>query len=187
MKPTILVDCDDVLVDLCTAWLNKLNEIYGTNYKASDAPDWDMTGMFDGINREDLFKPLHKAEIWHKVKPIDDSITYLRALYNEGYEIYVVTATDYRNVKFKVGNTIAKYFPFIDEKHTIICHNKQLVGDNNCILVDDYINNLIGGKYKKILFDRPHNKSVSIENTDIKKVYNWQECYELIHRITEEL
>jgi len=185
MKPIILVDCDDVLIDLVGEWITKLNDIYGTHYTAEDVPDWNMTGLFPDVNKEDLLKPLHKAEIWRKVSPIYDSVVYLKALISEGYEVYIVTATDYRNVKFKIESVISKYYPFIDTNHVIICYKKQLIGDENCVLIDDYENNLIGGKYKKVLFDRPHNRSVDTANTDIKRVYGWEQCYDYIHSLGE--
>ena len=43
---TILVDMDDTLEDLCTHWVQYLNEKYGTVVTTDDIKDWHIAKCF---------------------------------------------------------------------------------------------------------------------------------------------
>ena len=67
-------------------------------------------------------------------------------------------------------------FPFLNKEQIIRENNKQTVfGD---VLIDDGVHNLIGGKYRKFLFNQPSNAEFREENYDITRVYSWKEIYE---------
>lgn len=99
-------------------------------------------------------------------------------MYDEKNTIKIVTASHHRTVHAKCDYCILKYFDFLDWNDIIICSNKQLIKGN--ILIDDNINNLIGGEYKPILFTAPHNKNIGNELLNIPRVDNWKDCYDLI-------
>ncbi|MBR4813702.1 MAG: hypothetical protein IKZ69_07320 [Lachnospiraceae bacterium] len=42
-------------------------------------------------------------------------------------------------------------------------------------MIDDGIHNLIGGSYRKILFDAPYNRDFDEKALGIVRVKNWQE------------
>ena len=69
-------------------------------------------------------------------------------------------------------------FPFLSKEQIIRENNKQKIfGD---ILIDDGVHNLIGGRYKKFLFNRPNNSEFNEKEYDITRVYSWKEVYERI-------
>jgi len=182
----ILVDCDDVLIDLCSEWIKDLNKKYKTHYTRFDIPDWNLTGMFNA-EKDELLKPLTKKGIWKRCKPIEGAATYLKKLFDEGNEIYIVTATDYRNFAYKIEHCLLHYFPFIPTDNIIRCHHKSMIEAD--FLIDDNINNLLSDKYNGILFSRPHNDCVTedaIAQHHITKVVSWEECYNEIHRRTQK-
>ena len=48
------------------------------------------------------------------------------------------------------------------------------------IMIDDGPHNLINGDYLRVLFDAPHNRTFPAEDNQMKRVYNWEQVYNLI-------
>jgi len=179
MSKVILVDCDNVLLNLNAAWIKELNRIYHTDYLPTDVNSWDFSNLFPGYTMKDLLETLYSDDnVWRTIEPIVDANYYLRWLQDLGNIIYIVTATDYRNIQMKIDFGIHKYFPFIKDEQIITCHNKQLLQAD--YLIDDNVDNLIGGGYKKLLFTQPHNSGLDLSDPkykDIIRCNNWEDCY----------
>lgn len=178
----ILVDMDNVLVHLTSAWVKYLNKMHGTTVRVEDIKDWEIAKFFPSLTEEEVLEPLAIDSFWKTVDVDVKSLLYMRKLFEDGHDLYIVTATDYRNIKAKVEYIIKHYFPYIDNKHLIIAHNKQMIkGD---VLIDDYIENLLGGDYRGILFNASHNKQLDIKKfAHIQRAVDWQEVYELIQQM----
>lgn len=181
-RKILLVDLDDTLEDFCPAWINKLNEKYGGNYSLDDVKDWEISNIYPNLTKEEKLSVLYEPGFWDTVKPKEGAQHYLKLLQDERYDIFIVTATDYRTVKEKVEKVIDKYFPFINHDHIVISFHKYLL--NGDVLIDDNVNNLKDGNYIKILFTAPHNKSYEAvwPYTYIYRVNSWEECYQLIKK-----
>lgn len=123
-KLTILFDADDVAENLCDCWIEMLNERYGTSVTLKDVQNWDMTKAFPTLTKEQVFDVLHTDEIWKRITPLPGAVEVLQKLHNEGHELYMVTASDYRTCKPKVDRLL-ELFPFLDWKHIIVTNNKQ--------------------------------------------------------------
>lgn len=182
-KKVILVDMDDTIEDFSSVWIESLNKIYGGNYSTDDIHDWEISNIYPNLTKQEKLEPLHKSGFWKKVKPLPGAVEYLKKLQDEGFDVFIVTATDYRTVKAKVEHVLNRYFPFIDSRHFITTHYKSLLKAD--ILVDDHIQNLVYGDYEKILFTANHNKDFDdvFPRTNIYRVDNWEECYIMIHRV----
>lgn len=181
---TILVDMDDTIEYLTTAWVNYLNRIYGTSVTRDDLTEWDVTKAFPGYTREQVYAPLLDDNLWKDVRPIENAAENLQKLISDGHKVYIVTATHYQTLRAKMDEVLFKYFPFISWSNVIITSNKQLVrGD---IMIDDGPHNLVGGDYIKILMEAPHNKSFDEKPHGIYRVKNWNEAYELVCRLTKK-
>lgn len=182
----LLVDCDDVLEDLCTPWVNELNKIAHTSYTVDDIQDWSLGKLFTTISESQLFGVLTEEDFWKQVKPKPGAIPYLRSLKAEGYNIYVATATHPKNFAYKIEHVLKKYFSFIPEENIIAIQKKQLlIGD---FLVDDNVNNLYNGNYKKILFTAPHNRNYKEvwPYSDIYRADTWEDVYNWIHKLEDK-
>lgn len=176
-KPILLFDADDVLENLLECWVAVLNSRYGTSVTASEITTWDVSIAFPDLTWNQVYEPLIGDEIWNALSPKPGSQRILKQLQYEGFEIYIVTATDYRNCKVKFDK-LKEMFPFLDVRNFIVAHNKQMVyGD---ILVDDNPKNLIGGHYYGILYDAPHNRNFDCEQAGITRVHNFDEVYAAI-------
>lgn len=146
----ILFDADDVAETLLEGWVKTLNERYGTTTSVEDVTDWDVSKAFPTLTKQQIYGVLQEDEVWAKLTPMPGAQEYLKRLHDEGHELYMVTATDYRTCRVKIER-ILELFPFLDANHIIIAHNKQMVmGD---VLIDDGPHNLVNGPYFRILFD----------------------------------
>lgn len=185
----ILVDMDDVLECLIEAWVARLNEKYNRNVSPENVVEWDVCVYFPGLTKEQVHSPLFEDDFWKSVKPKDGAMEYVSKLHSEGFSIYIVTSSHYSTVSNKFRDALFPYFPFIDYNHIIVCNAKQLVRGN--VLIDDGVHNLLDSDtlkatYSKILFSANHNKYFDCDKTDIYRVNNWNEAYEIVERLYED-
>ena len=186
----ILVDMDDVLENLQEAWIKRLNEKFNENIDVNHVLDWNVCLFYPKLTKEEVFSPLFEDDFWRNVKPKVDAIIYLRKLYEEDFQIFVVTSSHYLTLKNKLEQALWPYFPFIDENHLIICSHKQLIKGH--VLVDDGTHNLIDSNiakadYTKILFTANPNKKFNAIKNNMYRVSNWEEVYSIIEGLFEEI
>lgn len=180
---TILFDADDVSENLLGSWINLLNERYGTSATPEDVKDWDITLAFPTLTKQQIYSALHEEDLWRGLEPMPGSQRILQKWHDKGHNLYMVTASDYRTCKVKVER-ILEMFPFLDWEHIIFATNKQMVcGD---ILIDDGVHNLIGGNYYKIMFNRPHNRRLDVEEYGIHRAETWDEVDALVEQYEKE-
>lgn len=180
----VLVDMDDVLEHLVVGWCEYLNSHYGTNVKMEDINDWNIKLAFPTLTREQIFSAEYDDSLWDLTPPVEGADEALRKILADGHEVYVTTATVYQSLKAKMEKILFKYYPYIDWSHVIITENKHLVkGD---VLIDDGPHNLMGGSYRKILMDRPWNRSFDEKAYGCVRVHNWEEAYAEVCRIAKE-
>ena len=179
----ILVDMDDVLEQLVEAIVKYNNSRYGTDVSSYDVVEWNLAKAFPTLTREMVYSPEYDEEFWTSVEPMPDADRVLRKLIDEGHEIYVVTASMYQTIKQKMDDLLFRWFPFLDWDHVIVTANKQMI--NGDVLIDDGPHNLTGGSYRKILFDRPHNRGFDEKSVGAVRVYDWDGVYEQIRLMAE--
>lgn len=186
---TILVDMDDTIEDLLSAWVAYLNEKHGTSIQKDDVAQWDISKSFPMLNREQVYEPLYLDSFWLSVKPIDGAAGALQKLVADGHQVLIVTTSSYETLRTKMEEVLFKYFPFLSWDDVIVTSRKQLV--NGDVLVDDATHNLEGGQYLRVLMDAPHNRAYDAESNGMIRVYNWSEAYKVIsqyaHSIAEEV
>lgn len=176
-KYKILCDADDTIENLTLHWLDVLNGRYNRNVKKEEMKIWDMTAVYPDLTKEEVLAPLYENDFWDGITPIKDSGYYLKRLIDDGHEVLIVTAAIRETFGAKVC-MLQKLFPFLSSGQIVIEHNKQrLDGD---ILIDDAVHNLIGGRYRKILFHQPSNSNFDEREHDIMRVFNWKEVYNAI-------
>lgn len=183
MRPlTILFDADDTAENLLNCWVEMLNERYGTTVTIEDVKQWNVALAFPELTEEQVYGVLQMDALWERLSPLPGSQRVLKQLCDEGHNLYMVTASDYRTSKAKFDRILA-LFPFLDARHIIITSHKQMVkGD---ILIDDGPHNLIGGEYFKILFDRPHNRAFDAASEGAVRAFSWDDVYKMIHQYIE--
>lgn len=174
----VLLDVDDTLIDLLPAWCKCLNQLYGLDVQPEEITEWDISKFFPTLTKKQIFEPLHADGFWATVKPKDGAITYVKQLIDDGFDVYVCTSTDYRNVQPKYEHIIAKHFPFISWEKVIITNKKQMIKAD--FLVDDGVHNHKGGDYFKVLVSTPHNRSYDAEENGMVRSESWESIYNII-------
>lgn len=180
MNKVFVTDMDDVLVDLLSAWTDTLNNQYNLSVDPSSIKEWRMEKSYPTLNSEQLYGPLFTNELWQKVKPKEGAVQGLRQLCEEGYDIYVATASHYNSMPIKITEALFKYFDFLSYKNIIMCHNKQLLQCD--YIVDDNIDNLRDHRAITFLMDAPYNRNVDESLYDFR-VHNFQQVIEIIRKI----
>lgn len=176
-KLRVLSDADDTIENLIACWVNELNKTHSLNVTPDDVRSWDFSDAFPMLTQEEIYAPLYVKDVWKGLEPLSDSYYYLKKIMDDGHELKIVTATNYHTCDVKIAR-ILEIFPFLTWEQFVITSNKQIVeGD---VLVDDGVHNLIGGKYEKILFDQPHNRSFNERDIGAIRVYNWEQAYKTI-------
>lgn len=177
---TILFDADDTSENLSEVWLALLNEKYGTAVTVDDIHDWDVSLAFPCLTREQVYGALEWDELWRRLSPLPGSQRVLRRLYDEGHQLFMVSATGYRHCRPKM-DAILSMFPFLDWDHVILTSRKQLIrGD---VLIDDGPHNLVDGDYARILFDRPYNRGFPDREAGCVRARGWDEVYAIIEEL----
>lgn len=176
---TILVDMDDTLEDLCTPWVQYLNEKYGTAVTTDDIKDWHIAKVFPTLTREQVFEPLATEKFWERVKPLPKAYKNICKLKYDGHRIFIVTASDpIISIPMKLEKVLFRYFPFFSCNDVIITAQKQMIrGD---VLVDDASHNLENGNYKRILMNAPHNRFFNEKSIGAARDCDWDTVYRLI-------
>ena len=181
----IFVDIDDVLIDTCKKWVNWLNEHYNTNVKYEDIKQWDLTKAFPGLSEDQIYGPLYKEDFWKTVEPIEGAVLGLAELMAEN-KVYLLSASHWANVTFKIKHCIKKYFPYVKANRMIFCWNKSLIyGD---VLIDDNPENLIQCNCKhKIIFDQPHNNDWDeyLACSNCFRCNSWEKVVECVKSLKE--
>lgn len=175
---TILIDMDDTLTELLPAWCKWLNDHYGLNVKPDEVTDWDISKFFTTLTKEQVFEPLHTDYFWKTVEPKDEAVKYVKQLIDDGFNVYLCTTTDYRNIKPKFEYIILKHFPFISWRQVIVAGHKQMIKAD--FLIDDGVHNHEGGDYFKILVSAPHNQGYDAEANGMVRSENWKFIYDTV-------
>ena len=184
-KVTVLIDLDDTMTYLTRAWCRWLNWLYGTSVSENDILGWEIANYFPTLTEAQVFTPVHTDKFWKNVEPMEEAPKYIKQLIDEGFDVYICTASTFDTIKAKFEYVLERYFPFISWDQIIVTKNKQLVNGN--ILIDDGVHNLEGGAYKKILMSAPHNMSYNAESHGMTRVKTWKEVYQAVHTYAEEI
>lgn len=180
-KLVICCDMDDTIEHLTQAWVDWLNNHYGTSVDYEDIKHWDMTRAFPTLTKDQIYGALSTPEFWSTVKPMEDAQEVLPRLISAGHTIYICTSTHYAIANEKFNRCLFKYFPFIDRHNIILTYNKQLIKCD--ILIDDGTHNIIGD-YIGLLMDAPYNREFNEEDyPNIHRVYNWHQIETFISDI----
>ena len=181
-KLTILVDMDDTIENLCTAWVEWLNINHGTSVLPTDIVEWNICKAFPTLTPSQVYAPLYTEDFWHTVKPIEGAAEALFKLKNEGHRIVIVTASDTDTVTYKMNHVLYKYFPFLTYKDVVITSQKDLI-DGDVMIDDNPMNFDHENPTRKlnILFTAPHNANFDDEKAGLYRADAWEEVLFYIH------
>ncbi|WP_299554481.1 5'(3')-deoxyribonucleotidase [Seonamhaeicola sp.] len=178
---TIFVDMDDVLADTFGKHIAWYNRDFNQNLKRDDIISGEVYDNVPEAHKESVRQHAWTPGFFTELEPLPGSIEVMEALYHR-HEVYVATAaTQFPNSLKEKSIWLAKYFPFIDWQHQIMCGHKFILrGD---LLIDDRTYNLEKFKGDTLLFTNPHNST----ETGYKRVSNWEEIGNILLKPQYEL
>ena len=178
-------DLDGVVVDSPQQVVNFVNERLGLNLCMDDFKTYSMEDALPDQYKWIIDTAFKSADMWKKVGLIDGAYDTIKKLWEEGYEIYFITASLPENLRKKI-NHLSRNLHFFPKdyvwQHTINTQCKQIIKVD--ILVDDGLFNLTGNRdYFSICFNMPYNKANDSEIDNFYRAHNWDEVYSFIKMI----
>lgn len=181
----IALDIDDTIINTNEFLLDRMSEFFRVN------KNYLIKNNYSYINLKESFKKKEKEFILSMFEKRLDEIElkknakkYINKLYNEGNEIYLITARqNFDNVYASTFSQIKKYG--IKFTKLICSPNKaeECKKNNIDIYVDDSIKNTNqtqGYVTNIFVFESAHNKN---RNTNYSKIKNWKQLYNEIKKI----
>ena len=174
------IDIDDTIVntsEMCINYVKKLDKKYGENIK-------DI--ITDNIKNPvvTLFYDNYLYDVIAHAKLKEDAVKVINELYRDN-EIYFITARSERFIK-DVDNMTKNLLDSYNIKYNKIItgagKKAELCVENNIdLLIDDSIKHctnlsIIG--IDTLLFNSINNKDIE---TNLKRVYNWNEVYDYVN------
>jgi len=153
----IAFDIDGVLANIHLEWLRRYNRDYKDNLQVEDIKNWDMTQFVVSDCGKDIYKYL-TPNLYQNTPVFEgavDCVTWARI---RGRVIFVTTPTP---------ETLGVKYQWLKDNHFspsikdyVECGDKGLIKAD--ILIDDYDKNFLDFTGKKLLFDSPWNRGVTI-------------------------
>lgn len=180
------VDIDNVICTTSEAVIEYLNERLPITLSLDDINEYWMEKSIPEQYRWAVGLAFHDSAMWKKVKMIEGAAKGIKTLYKNGNEIFFVTSTTPDNLKKKI-KFLKRNLPFLlgnyINDHIITIKQKTLL--NLDIMIDDYLDNLIGERsYYSICLAYPWNIKIISEEPNFIRVKNWEDIIITIENLT---
>lgn len=177
----IAIDFDETLFPTLERVLEIYNKRHGTNIELSQIVAYNLHDCLDQAVADGVIELFCDKELYDNLQPYKGAVRSIKALAEQGHEIYVATASDIRNMEWK-EQLLQKHFPFIPKKNLIRIHNKSLL--NVDVLVEDKLDNLKSTFADRVCFDQPWNRDTHVDYAySIARVRHWGEINNVINNI----
>lgn len=180
----IACDIDGVLNNLVAKTLEVYNFRNQKNIQISDITSYNF---FDCLSPEDakgiisLFK---EKALWDSLKPLQGAQESLKQLIKKGHKVYLATATDPVNFKWKI-DWLTQFYTFIPSDNVIRINDKSLLKCD--VIIDDCLDNLIGNFAERICLNYPWNQSATKDYAyNIHRCNNWHDIVSVINKLEQE-
>lgn len=154
---TIGIDIDNVLNNLTECVLRVYNEDSGDSLQLSDITQYYMENFVKEEYKADFYKYFLDKRVWKQVEIVKEAVPVIKEWYEQGHEIIFITTTWAENLP-KKKSWLSKHFPFLDIQNCLYAvPKKQLIKCD--VLIDDCMDNLLGGEYTPICYNAPWNQN----------------------------
>lgn len=184
MKYEIFMDLDDTTVNFSKVVIDRYNRDFNENFDYRDNKSYwwkDVPNHSMKYFKNLLLQPL----LFFEAEPFKDAVKYIRELIVEGYRVNIVTKPEFLS-QYSMNEkiySILKWLPMIDiENEVYFCGDKSRLAAPGRILVDDNIEHLKAWEKNggiAIAYNQGWN-----QEWEGKRVYNHEELYELIHKLS---
>ncbi len=177
----IAIDFDSTLFPTMERVIELYNKRHSTSLDMSQITMYNLHDNFPADVADELIELFVEKELYSSLQPYKGAIRAVKALAEQGHEIYIATSTDVRNMEWK-EELLQKHFPFIPKKNLIRIHNKSLL--NVDVLVEDKLDNLKSTFADRICFDQLWNRDEEADWVySIYRIHYWGEIINIIQNI----
>lgn len=171
MRKVIALDMDQVIADLLSEWVERVNFFEGENVNVNDIKCWDIYKYFKCGKKVYDYLTHH---VFRNLPVIENSQEVVKKLMDK-YDVYVVsTATNNADSLRAKVEWLKEYFNFIPMTNVVLCGDKSIIKAD--IMIDDGVHNLETFDGMKILFDAPHNRN----DNRFTRAIDWLEIEKLL-------
>lgn len=177
----IAIDFDSTLFPTMDRVVELYNKKHDASLDMSQITTYDLHDSFDPDIADELLGLFVEKTTYDCLQPYKGSIKAVKALVEQGHEVYIATSTDVRNIKWK-EDLLQKHFPFIPKNNLICIHNKALL--NVDVMVDDKLDNLTQTFADRICFNQLWNVDESADYAyALYRIHSWGEISNIINSI----
>ena len=175
---TIAVDMDEVIADALSEHLSRYNALFGASAAVSveDLHGHHLRDVIPAQYRFDTEQLVHTEDFFEDLGVMPDAQEVLEKL-SKDHDIFITTAAmevpKSFNSKYR---WLRQHFPFLSPMNYVFCGAKHIIAAD--YLIDDNAHHFEKFKGEGILFDAPHNQSV----TGYRRVRNWKEVEQIFAR-----
>ena len=178
------VDFDNVLFPTTQVVLDLYNKQYHDTLTLKDITTYSFYECLDSSIADKIVELFIKKKTYDNLKPIKGAVETLRKLANQGHEIFVLTATDTRNMVFK-EELLNKFLPFVPKDNLVRIYKKHLFYTD--VLIEDSLDQLKESICDRILLDYPYNQDTSADYAfDIHRCSSWAQIMNVIDKIEKK-
>lgn len=151
---SVICDIDGVLANIIIPWLKRYNLDYEDNLVPDNITDWNTHLFVKESCGDKIYDYIKDPSLYDEVLPIENALTAVNLLRDQGQRILFVTA-------FEPGFSYAKYdwlikYGFLTDKNDYFeCNDKKMI-KAGC-LIDDNIQNVSTFSELGILYSAPWN------------------------------
>ena len=177
----VMCDIDDVCNNLVEKTIELYNSKSSKKIQISDITDYSFSECLPKEDVEVILSLFKEKKLWNSLSPVVGASNGLKSLIKQGHQVYLATATSPINFAWKV-EWCSKHFPFIHADHIIRVVDKSVLKCD--IIIDDYMDNLIGNTAHRICMDKPWNRDEKKDFIyDIYRAHNWKEIVSAVNEI----
>ena len=157
----VYVDMDGVIADTHLAWINILNERYGTTVTPEDVRGWTMGPYFPTLTSDQIYEPLYSDSLYETVPEIQGALGAIAYLRYQGLEVFIATSCVSASMVGQKNDWLVERGFVEPDSYGGLSRGLVSVRDKSVLspgfLIDDGAHNLRGYRGTGILFDQPHN------------------------------
>lgn len=178
------VDFDNVLFPTMQTVLDIYNAQNNAFLKIEDLTNYNFYECLDSTVADKLLELFCRKKVYDNLKPLKGAVETLKWATNQGHEVFILTATDVRNLPFKEA-LLKKFFPFIPKENLVRIYKKKLFYTD--VLIEDCLEQLTSCLCDRILIDYPYNRDTSADYVyDIHRCQEWSQVMNAIDKINKK-
>ena len=178
------VDFDNILFPTTQVVLDMYNKQHHESLTLNDITTYSFYECLDSSVADKIIELFVNKKVYDNLKPLKGAVETLKKLANQGHEIYILTATDTRNLIFK-EELLKKFFPFIPKDNLVRIYKKQLFYVD--VLIEDNLEQLKNSICDRVLLDYPYNQDTSADYAfDIHRCTSWAQIMNVVDKIIKK-